>query len=87
MLLIQRVFGRSLQGYDPGEDGEEYDHCRWLQQRAIPEGDSENDDALGCFVKTLQRHSVLKHDTDWTCDGSSRLRGELFCPQCLDHLD
>jgi hypothetical protein len=87
MLLIQRVFGTSCVGYDPGADGEEYDHRAWLLQRAIPEGDSENDDAFGCFAKTLQRYSALKQDKDWACDGSARLRGELFCPQCLDHVD
>ena len=91
MLLIQRVFGPSRAFYDPGPDGEKYDHKDWLDSIMLPAPDtqaSDDDDGVPCFVKaTLQRNTFgAKADRDWTCDGDARLVGELFCRKCMDHI-
>jgi len=87
MLLIQRMFGDSCIGYDPGPDGEDYDHREWLKQRVLQQDDSEIDDSPICFVETVRRFSNLRQNKDWSCDGSARLHGELFCRECMDHVD
>ena len=92
VLLLQRVFGTSDVQYDPGAKGEEYNHNDWLKSILPPAPDtqdSDDDGAEQCFVKaTLQRNAIgAQRDADWTCDGDSRLVGELFCLRCLDHLD
>jgi hypothetical protein len=88
MLLIQRVFGSSRVGYDPGPDGVRYDHREWLNERDVFQDGSQNDESPGCFVTTLRRcSSPYNHDQDWSCDDGTRQRGELFCRECLDHAD
>ena len=87
MLLIQRMFGKSLQGYDPASDGEDYHHEKWLAEQDKCD-DAEDEGEMRCFVKTtLQRCSSAKTDSEWSCDGDIRLVGELFCRKCMDHFD
>ena len=87
MLLIQRVLGDSVVGYDPGANGIAYDHDAWLASKlpaAMEQDDSDGDDGAECFVSKL-RFDTATNANDWTCDGDPPLTGELFCRQCLDH--
>ena len=56
MLLIQRVLGDSVVGYDPGANGIAYDHDAWLASKlpaAMEQDDSDGDDGAECFVSKL----------------------------------
>ncbi len=84
MLLIQRVLGNSLQGYDPGENGITYDHDAWLASKAfavMEPHDIDGDNDAECFVAAL-RVNTGTSPNDWTCVGDHRLPGELFCQKC-----
>ena len=89
MLLVQRVLGNSVTGYDPGANGIKYDHGDWLARKEPPPIDSDDSDDDGgpeCFVTTFRGQTGTR-ERHWTCDGDPRLVGELFCHKCLDHLD
>ncbi len=84
MLLVQRVLGKSVVGYDQGENGIAYDHDAWLASKMPAEHDSDGDDGAECFVSKL-RIDTATNASDWICDGDPPLTGELFCRRCLDH--
>jgi len=89
LLVVQRVLGHSLTGYDPGANGIKYDHGEWLASKEHPAADSDDSDDDGgpeCFVSIFRGQTGTRAE-DWTCAGEPRLVGELFCHKCLDHLD